>query len=151
MYKGIDVANYIIGYTNSLNNPVTNLKLQQILYFIQGYSYRILDKAFILDDFEAWPYGPVVRDICIEFSRFGSLLITDFYNSNYENIYFEDRDKNFLDQIIKELNKFSVYKLVSASHAKNSPWDIKYEKDKPNIINKDDIEKFFKELDNEQK
>ena len=52
--------------------------------------------------------------------------------------------------MIRVLNKFSVYKLVSALYAKNSPWDIAYEKDKENVINKTDIEKFFKELNNEK-
>lgn len=33
-YKAIDVANYVIGYTNELGKPVTNAKLQKILYFI---------------------------------------------------------------------------------------------------------------------
>lgn len=146
MYKAIDVANYIIGYTNKLNEPITNLKLQKMLYFIQGFSYSRLDKAFISDDFEAWAYGPVVRDVYVEFSRYGSLLINKFYNSNYENIFFEDNDKRFLDNMIKSLNKYSTSKLVSASHAKGSPWDLSYIEGNKSVISKESIEKFFKGL-----
>ena len=145
-YKAIDVANYIIGYTNKLNKSVTNPKLQKILYFIQGYGYSKLDKQLIDADFEAWTYGPVIRDVYIEFSRFGSLLITDFYKSNYENIYFDNKDKVFLNNIITELNKFSFNKLTAASMSKNSPWTKAYEKNKANIIDKTSIEKFFKKL-----
>ena len=145
-YKAIDVANYVIGYANKLNNSVTNQKLEKILYFIQGYGYSKLDKQLIDADFEAWTYGPVIRDIYIEFSRYGSLLITDFYKSNYENIYFDEEDKLFLNEIIEELNKFSTNKLTFASMSKNSPWVMAYEKDKTNIIDKASIEKFFKKL-----
>ncbi len=145
-YKAIDVANYVIGYANKLGQSVTNPKLQKILYFIQGYGYSKLNKQLIDADFEAWTYGPAIRNIYIEFSRFGSLLITDFYKSNYENIYFDNKDKIFLNNIIKELNKFSFTKLTAASMSKDSPRVKTYEKDKANIIDKASIEKFFKKL-----
>lgn len=144
MYRAMDVANYIIGYTNSMEKPVTNLKLQKMLYFIQGFSYSKRDEAFISDDFEAWRYGPVVRDVYIEFSRYGSLLITDFYNSNYQNINFEKKDKEFLDDMIQSLNNYSTSKLVSASHAKDSPWALAYNNSDKSLISKEDIKNYFK-------
>lgn len=121
MYQAIDIANYIIGYSaNVLKKPITNLKLQPMLYLIQYFSNLKLNKPFIVDEFEEWRTGPVIKDVYIEFSRYGSLLITDLYNSGYENIYFEKKDKEFLNEAIETLNKYSTSQLHGLVNVANS-------------------------------
>ena len=41
MYNVKDIAKYIISYSYEQNKPVSNLKLQKLLYFVQGESYKI--------------------------------------------------------------------------------------------------------------
>ena len=149
MYKAIDVSNYIIKYTNINNKPITNLKLQKMLYFIQGFYYSSTNEPFIEEDFEAWPYGPVIRNAYIEYSRFGSLLITDVESDRVNNIDFLPDDKSFLDDIISSLNKYSASELVNASHAKGSPWEKSYKDETKNIISKEVIRDYFRNTLNE--
>ncbi len=146
MYKAIDVANYVISYTNKLKKPVTNLKLQKMLYFIQGFSYAQMDKRFIDEEFEAWPYGPVIRSAYIYYSIFGSFTIKTIEQSNSNIDKFSEEDKNFLDEIILKLNMYTASQLVKASHTKGSPWNETFEKKGPkSIIDDSLIEKYFKE------
>lgn len=35
-YNVIDVSSYIIEYSNKINSPVSNLKLQKLLYYSQA-------------------------------------------------------------------------------------------------------------------
>lgn len=42
---------------------ITPLKLQKLLYYIQGMSLRIYGKPAFLNNISAWQYGPVVEDV----------------------------------------------------------------------------------------
>ncbi len=35
MYKAMDIAQYVVNYSIEKDNPVSNLKLQKLLYYIQ--------------------------------------------------------------------------------------------------------------------
>ncbi len=39
----------------------SHLKVQKLLYYIQGYHLAYFDEPVIEDDFEAWVHGPVSR------------------------------------------------------------------------------------------
>ena len=44
--------------------PMSHLKLQKLLYFIEGYHLAYFNGASVIDDkFEAWVHGPVSRKI----------------------------------------------------------------------------------------
>ena len=63
MYAAHDVATYIISEYWKRGEIITNLKLQKILYYIQGYAYRFCNMAAFSEDIYKWPYGPVVPDV----------------------------------------------------------------------------------------
>jgi len=44
--------------------PMSHLKLQKLLYFVEGYHLAYFNGASVIDDeFEAWVHGPVSRKI----------------------------------------------------------------------------------------
>lgn len=49
---------------------MTNLKLQNVLYYVQTKSLIETGKPVFEDDFEAWRSGPVIRDVYREFMRY---------------------------------------------------------------------------------
>jgi uncharacterized phage-associated protein len=51
------VANYIV----FKYGPMSHLKLQKLLYYVQGYHLAYFNQPLIEDDFEAWVHGPVSR------------------------------------------------------------------------------------------
>jgi uncharacterized phage-associated protein len=42
---------------------MSHLKLQKLLYFIEGYHLAYFSESIINDDFEAWVHGPVSRTL----------------------------------------------------------------------------------------
>ncbi|MDR1722691.1 MAG: DUF4065 domain-containing protein [Tannerella sp.] len=57
------LANYILETVGKMSH----LKLQKLLYLVQGYHLAYFGKPLIDDKFEAWVHGPVSRKV------FGSL------------------------------------------------------------------------------
>ena len=62
-YQATDIAKYIINKCTIEKHAISNLQLQEILYYIQKEFLEIGLKAFE-DDFEAWPSGPVIPEVC---------------------------------------------------------------------------------------
>ena len=56
MYTAIDLSKYIVSKCIRERQPVSNLQLQKILYYIQKDYLSRGDIAFS-DDIEAWPCG----------------------------------------------------------------------------------------------
>ena len=61
MYKAMDIAQYVINYAIDLNKPVSNLKLQKILYYIQAALLINTTDSFIEDEIYNWRHGSLSR------------------------------------------------------------------------------------------
>ncbi|MGN8398370.1 Panacea domain-containing protein [Helicobacter pylori] len=57
--KALDAAKILINLSLDNQKPITNLKLQKMLYIAQAES----DSKLIKEDFQAWDYGPVIPDV----------------------------------------------------------------------------------------
>lgn len=77
------VANFIIDMAIEKDKPVTNLKLQKIMFFLQGYCLSKYKASLIDGSFSKWRYGPVEEEIYIEFKNNGSMPITYEYKIAY--------------------------------------------------------------------
>lgn len=119
-----EVAKHIIDYCISINNPVTNLKLQKMLYFLDMYHLINQHKRLITDEeFEAWDYGPVMRSVYNKYRLNGPLPINVW--ENFTEKFPSDFEK-FLYGFIDKLAKMYPSELIEESHKPNTPWDIVY-------------------------
>ena len=59
MANAPDVARYIVRFFQEAGDPVTNLKLQKLLYYVQGWNLALRDEPAFPDRLEAWIHGPV--------------------------------------------------------------------------------------------
>lgn len=86
-FTAIDVARHIVNYVNQNGGVISNLKLQKILYFIQGTYLSTAGKLCFPDLIHAWEFGPVIPEVYYEFKRFGSNSIPTIhtiYSSRHE-------------------------------------------------------------------
>src|SRR5690606_17024633 len=81
------VANYFLSQSNAdAGDLISNLKLQKLVYYAQGFSLALLDEPLFEDEIEAWMHGPVVPALYREFKTHGSAGIpapTDFDPSEH--------------------------------------------------------------------
>lgn len=115
------LSRYVVGKCARDGKPVSNLQLQKMLYFLQSVYCRATNGSLLFaDEFEAWPYGPVIASVYREFSRYGGDVIDEYRDVISPG--FDGGVKNFLDAGIEELRGKSPWELVRTSHAPGSPW-----------------------------
>lgn len=64
MLNALDVAKYLLSLTDSEKGQViSNLALQKLLYYCQGYYFAFTGKRLFVENIVAWKYGPVVESV----------------------------------------------------------------------------------------
>jgi len=119
--SALNIAKYTINKCAEEGNPISNLHLQKILYFIQREFLKNGIVAFS-DRIEAWQFGPVVPDVYAHYCGFGAMRI----NRNY-NIILDSFDKQKFDMINSVIAEKSIiypWDLVEETHEKGKAWDI---------------------------
>ena len=141
MARAMDVADEIISLAQGKDNPVSNLKLQKMMYFLNALSL-VQSGHPLVDDgqmFEKWDYGPVIHSVYSEYSVFGASPILS--PLEHQNIVFDDKgfpelqisifnqrefeenngDADFIVDNIDDFLNFRASQLVTESH-KEPQW-----------------------------
>ena len=120
-YSALEVAKYIISRCSELNKPISNLKLQKMLYFVWVEFYKKTRRMLFDDYICAWQLGPVVPEVYYEYCTYaGSPIISSHLTS------ISPKDKEMLDDIIFKYLPMSANELVGLTHAPGTAWDIIY-------------------------
>ena len=70
-YNVIDVASYIINYSNQINRPINNLKLQKLLYYVQAAVLAKANHMCFDSKIIAWKFGPAVPEAYHYYAEYG--------------------------------------------------------------------------------
>ncbi len=143
MAKVQDVARFFVDLAqkqadNSCGDLMTNLRLQKLLYFAQGWYLARYGKPLFRDDMEAWQYGPVVPAVYNEYAQYGRNGISDAQAISMDN--FTDDEYALLLDVAREYTQFATSTLVDISHKKGAPWDNTPYRE---IIPKADMREYF--------
>jgi uncharacterized phage-associated protein len=132
--------------------PVTQMKLQKMVFFAHGYHLAKYGTPLINEEFEAWKYGPVVQSIYRSYKLYGSDeikttdLITDFA-PDFETIELAPSAIDAINYTWKVTKNLSASQLSTWSHKDGSPWSRVYNPDEWSIqIGNNIIEDYFKGL-----
>ncbi|WP_113651985.1 Panacea domain-containing protein [Pedobacter namyangjuensis] len=118
--NAIDVANGFINLTEpEKGDLISNLKVQKLLYYAQGFHIAMYGKVFFEEDIQAWQYGPVVPEVYHEFKACGSGPIPLKEDFSFEN--FSEEQLELLSEINTVYGQFSALKLMDMTH-NEAPW-----------------------------
>lgn len=140
-YDVIDIAKYVINKSIDIGKPISNLKLQKILYFIQGKFLSDLKKPAFFEDIQAWRHGPVVPKVYYEFNKYIANEITYKFDDVDEEI-FDKKDLQKINNVIYDKCNYDAWKLVEITH-NQSPWKNNYKENQNVVIPMDDIRNWF--------
>ena len=116
------LARYVIWYANEKNIPITQLKLQKLLYFIQVAYLRQAGDILFDDPIEAWEYGPVVRSVYIDYCDNGSLpLHAESEDDGHIERYLNDGEIDVVQSVLNDKLNWRSARLVRQSHSER-PW-----------------------------
>ena len=115
----IDIANVFLKLTDQESGDVlTNLKLQKLAYYSQGFHLALYNKPLFDEEFVAWEHGPVVRSLYDKLKNFGSeqVIIDEPIKDSIT-----EQQKQLISEINKVYGQFSAWKLRDMTH-NESPW-----------------------------
>ena len=109
------VANYILSLSNpDIGDIISNLKLQKLLYYAQGFSLAISNEPVFRENILAWEHGPVVPEVYREFRGFGAGAIAIPDELDIEGL--TDDQKGILNEVYEVYGQFSAWKLANMTH-----------------------------------
>lgn len=139
-----DIAIKIILQTDvEKGDIISNLKLQKLLYYMQGYHLAFFNEKLFEASIEAWTYGPVVPSVYHQFKECGhNAIILD--PDQYKEVELSADQEDMFRQVMSEYGKFSAIKLMDMTHNED-PWkEASGKKDK--VINVETMKNFFAKL-----
>ncbi|BAW40185.1 phage-associated protein [Helicobacter pylori] len=114
------------------------------MYFTELDYIKKFDKHLVSDDFEAWKYGPVAREVYYEYRNYGANSI----DKPKEETLSQNLRKDELETInysIEKCNEKSYWDLVKESHKEDGAWHKSFKEDRKEIISKDLIKQEAKQ------
>lgn len=135
MYEARKICNLIIARYGERSFDLTNLRLNKLLYFIQGWSLTSRPEGLIRNHFLAWQHGPVIRPVYDAFKSYGDSPISglaeylDYSSGITKPIYHNDISPADADTIMRVFESYAPHttsELRNLSHEPGGPWDIVY-------------------------
>lgn len=115
-----DVAKYFLSQmSEDCGDTISNLKLQKLLYYAQGYYLAMHDAPLYSDRIKAWRHGPVIPTVYHEYKEFGDGAIPK--PSSFGFSKFNKRQRELMDEVWNVLGQFSAWKLRNMTH-EEPPW-----------------------------
>ncbi|MCI1664308.1 Panacea domain-containing protein [Bifidobacterium crudilactis] len=155
-YSASDIALWFLNWADTEDEPdnddekqpVSNLKLQKLLYYAQGIHLAMYGKPLFLDEIEAWAHGPVVPSVYRSYKYCNSDSINDpiVCDRNYDWKTIDPADTAFLAGIWDQYGQYSAWKLRNMTHSE-SPWKNVYVPNEQHIpITRDSMREYFESI-----
>lgn len=121
-YTAMQIAAEVVRQYRMKKEPITNLKLQKILYYIQIECLQKNGVPAFQDDIEAWRHGPVVRDVYNTFCVYIANPIEDDDPDVEQNqVNIDDKTSQCISDIVERSIHYDPWDLVDKSH-ETKPW-----------------------------
>lgn len=142
-YNVIDIAKKMIKMADddiaNGGDNITNLKLQKLLYYQQGYHLAAFDAPLFNEDVEAWIYGPVVPVVYDYYQQFGATSLP----VSQDVIILDDDEESLFYQVYDMYREFSAIGLMNKTHAER-PWMSVQPHNRGTIIPQSVMKSYFK-------
>jgi len=116
-----DVANYFLKRQDiDAGDLMSNMKLQKLVYYAQGFNLAIADVPLFGEPIEAWDHGPVCVPLYHTYRQYGSGSIPVPQDVDALSI-FSEKVHEVLDMVHEYYGQFSAWKLRNLTHEED-PW-----------------------------
>ncbi len=146
MANAQDIARYIVRFFQEAGDPVTNLKLQKLFYYVQGWHLVLRGAPAFPDRMEAWIHGPVQPGVYGVYKGYRWSGITDepaATNINPDTL-------EVVNSVLESYGGEGGYQLELRTHLE-PPWleargDLAPDRDSNAVISAESMSKFFSSL-----
>lgn len=146
MLRALNIANTILDKAFNERIPITQMKLQKLIYILYKEYLQRTKKSLFGESFQAWKYGPVLTSVYDQFKQFKGNNIDEYYyiyidgKKYYEKVNLKSSEEftNILESVWNEYKNYSGIELSRFTHQEGTAWD-KAIKTKKYILSDEDI------------
>ncbi|MCP2041930.1 putative phage-associated protein [Neisseria sp. HSC-16F19] len=119
MLTAHDVADFFLSPVDTEEGEqISNLKLQKLLYYAQGYALAILGRPLFADKIENWQHGPVVCNVYHDYKQHGSGMLPA---AHIELDKYQEDELSILNRVRSEQGRYTAWALRDKTH-QEAPW-----------------------------
>ncbi|MEW4104659.1 DUF4065 domain-containing protein [Bacillus altitudinis] len=116
----IDVARYLLNLSTPFTGEsVTNLKLQKLLYYAQGFHLALHGTPLFDEDIQAWAHGPVVPEVYFQYKGYQFSDIEEKYPE--QTIIITSNQRELINDVWEVFKSYDGKELERLSHTED-PW-----------------------------
>lgn len=140
-YNALDIAKKLLFRAKNTENSdfMSNMKLQKMLYYQQGFHLAYFGTPLFDEEIEAWMYGPVVPSIYDYFKDCGRQGIDP---GEGQEISLEREEEKLFTEVYKIYGAYDAIGLMDMTHSE-TPWKST-RTGVGSVIEKNLIKSFFK-------
>lgn len=140
-YTALEIANKLLAKSTDYDagELMSNMKLQKMLYYQQGYHLAAFGTPLFNEDIEAWMYGPVVPCVYEHFKSHGAGGIAP---EGVEILRLTEDEEFLFNDVFEAYIDFSAYGLMNKTHSE-MPWRTT-NTGFGNVISHEKMTEFFK-------
>jgi len=152
MLLPLNIARYLIQLSYRPDSPEESdllcpLRIQKLLYYVQGWSLALRQRALFEEEIEAWPMGPVVPSVYRQLKGFGAQVVMPVQVGEPCDI--PAVDAKLIETVWKEYGRYSANELIRMTHNER-PWKDARNALSPTakssaILSKESLKAFFED------
>lgn len=146
----ISAANEFIRLGRRDDVLVTNMKLQKLLYFLQGHGLALAGENLLDEQPQAWQYGPVYPSVYRYFKDYGASPILkevpfpfddddEPWRMNAEDL----KAQSILEAVWRAYKDMPATKLSQLTHVPGGPWEKAAKQGRSAVISEEAMREYF--------
>lgn len=121
-YSVFTIADYFIWRANAddeIGENITNLKLQKLVYYAQGFSLVLSGGPLFDEPIVAWVHGPVVPVLYSNYREHGGKPIPT--RDGFDPAMIDSETRDLLEEVYDVYGQYSAWGLRNLTH-EEAPW-----------------------------
>lgn len=139
MNRAKDHAAFLIAYSVKQGCPISNLKLQKLLYLAQAYALISKNRKLFEEPIEAWAFGPVVPSVYKLYKQYGC---GSLFKPDEDAETADSEDQKILTAVFEQFKSWSATDLTQLTLSQR-PWQDAYAEGSKTEITISAIKEFF--------
>lgn len=147
MHKAREVADFFLALVDTeTGDSISNLKLQKLMYYAQGFHLALTGKPLFEEAIMAWELGPAIPSLYHSFTQTGGEPIPR-PDDGVDTSRFTAEEKEILLEVFYEYGQFAPWKLRDFTR-EEPPWRMAYPTH--GEISHESMKRYFSTLVHEQ-
>lgn len=147
-------ADLILGFERKRNgDPITQLDVQKLLYFAQGFHLALCEEPLFDEDMYAWRHGPVLKSLRGRFKFFKDRPIPRSAARTRPEYILAPGAQDLIARVWRTFSTENSGSLVGLTHLKGTPWETvrtgagkRWDEDSDLLIPKDLMYQYFRQI-----